>query len=253
MSMRMVLLVDPVGRNVVQPPGLKLIFMPWVRCPPCASESPRIVSPGRISACMAAALAWSRPSAAGRWRARHRRAPWLAYAGELLGHVDVLAAAVVAPARIALGVLVGQHRALRLRARRAGAKFSLAIISSVPRWRSSSRREHLGDLRDRPRRAGRSVSPPATVGPRRLHSPASRAGPGAASSRLCGSGRGSTVAQADDSYVSGAAHARGGAGDPPRTTTLRVIPRRVAAPGALITFTGDHHRLPSTQEDAARG
>ena len=34
--------------------------------------------------------------------------------GELLDHVDVLAAAVVAPARIALGVLVGQHRPLGL-------------------------------------------------------------------------------------------------------------------------------------------
>ena len=34
--------------------------------------------------------------------------------GELLGPVDDLAAAVVAPARIALGVLVGEHRADRL-------------------------------------------------------------------------------------------------------------------------------------------
>ena len=34
--------------------------------------------------------------------------------GELLDDVDELAAAVVAPARIALGVLVGQDRALRL-------------------------------------------------------------------------------------------------------------------------------------------
>ena len=33
---------------------------------------------------------------------------------ELLAHVDVLAAAVVAPARVALGVLVREHRALRL-------------------------------------------------------------------------------------------------------------------------------------------
>ncbi len=32
---------------------------------------------------------------------------------ELLDHVDVLAPAVVAPARVALGVLVGEHRALR--------------------------------------------------------------------------------------------------------------------------------------------
>ena len=31
-----------------------------------------------------------------------------------LGDVDILAAAIVAPARIALGILVGQHRALRL-------------------------------------------------------------------------------------------------------------------------------------------
>ena len=33
---------------------------------------------------------------------------------QLLGHVHVLAAAVVAPARVALGVLVGEHRALRV-------------------------------------------------------------------------------------------------------------------------------------------
>ena len=37
-----------------------------------------------------------------------------AVAGEVLGDVDELAAAVVAPARIALGVLVGHHPALRL-------------------------------------------------------------------------------------------------------------------------------------------
>ncbi len=40
--------------------------------------------------------------------------------GQLLGDVDVLAAAVVALARIAFGVLVGQHRALRLEHARAG-------------------------------------------------------------------------------------------------------------------------------------
>ncbi|MCY1464435.1 hypothetical protein D9M71_824580 [compost metagenome] len=40
--------------------------------------------------------------------------------GQVLCHVHVLAAAVVATARVALGVLVGQHRALGLehRARR---------------------------------------------------------------------------------------------------------------------------------------
>ena len=40
--------------------------------------------------------------------------------GELLDHADMLAAAVVALARVALGVLVGQHRALRLHHARAG-------------------------------------------------------------------------------------------------------------------------------------
>ena len=40
--------------------------------------------------------------------------------GELLGHVHVLAAAVVALARIALGVLVGEHRPLRLEHARTG-------------------------------------------------------------------------------------------------------------------------------------
>ena len=34
--------------------------------------------------------------------------------GEVLGDVDILAAAIVAPARIALGIFVGHHRALRL-------------------------------------------------------------------------------------------------------------------------------------------
>ena len=59
--------------------------------------------------------------------------------GELLDDVDVLAAAVVAPARVALGVLVGEHRALGGRARPSGAKFSLAIISRVRCWRAISR------------------------------------------------------------------------------------------------------------------
>ena len=36
---------------------------------------------------------------------------------QLLGHIDVHAAAVVAPTRVALGVFVGQHRTLRLQHR----------------------------------------------------------------------------------------------------------------------------------------
>ena len=40
--------------------------------------------------------------------------------GQLLGDVDELAAAVVALARVTLGVLVGEHRTLRLHDRRTG-------------------------------------------------------------------------------------------------------------------------------------
>jgi hypothetical protein len=40
-----------------------------------------------------------------------------AVAGQILGHVDIFAAAIVAAARIALGVFVGQDRALRLKHR----------------------------------------------------------------------------------------------------------------------------------------
>ena len=71
------------------------------------------VSPGFISAMNTAWLAW---------RAGIRlhvgelavEQPLGALDGEFLGDVDELAAAVIAPARIALGVFVGHHRALRL-------------------------------------------------------------------------------------------------------------------------------------------
>ena len=73
---------------------------------------PMTLSPGSSSARYAAmlalapecgcTLAWSAPNSS------HRRV-----AGELLGLVDHEVAAVVALARVALGVLVGEHRALR--------------------------------------------------------------------------------------------------------------------------------------------
>ena len=63
---------------------------------------------------------------------------------ERLGDVDEFAAAVIAPARIALGVFVGQHRALRLEHRAADdvlgrdqldlvalARSSLSITSAI--------------------------------------------------------------------------------------------------------------------------
>jgi hypothetical protein len=67
--------------------------------------------------------------------------------GEVLGNVHVLAAAVIAPARIALGVLVGHHRALRLH-HGAETMFSEAISSISSRWRPSS-------LRIAPKSSGR--------------------------------------------------------------------------------------------------
>ena len=72
---------------------------------------------------------------------------------ELLGDVDVLAAAVVALARVALGVLVGEDRALALEHRDRhevlrGDHLERALLAL------ELEREHLGDLRidlrDRP-------------------------------------------------------------------------------------------------------
>ena len=57
--------------------------------------------------------------------------------GELLDDVDVLAAAVVAPAGIALGVLVGEHAAGRFEHGRE-TMFSEAISSISCCWRPSS-------------------------------------------------------------------------------------------------------------------
>ena len=64
---------------------------------------------------------------------------------QLLGDVDVLAAAVVALARIALGVLVGQHRALALEHRDRdevlrGDHLERALLAL------ELQRQHLGDL-----------------------------------------------------------------------------------------------------------
>ena len=86
---------------------------PCVRCPPAASDMPRIVSPGCSSARNTAWLAcapecgWTLAKP----QSNRRLARSIASA---LGDVDELAAAVIAPAGIALGVFVGQHRALRL-------------------------------------------------------------------------------------------------------------------------------------------
>ena len=88
-------------------------FAPCVRCPPEARSMARKVSPGCRSARKTAWLAWLPEFGlhVGEARAEELAGP---LDRQRLGHVDELAAAVVAPARIALGVLVRHHRALRL-------------------------------------------------------------------------------------------------------------------------------------------
>ena len=78
-----------------------------------------MVSPGSSSANIAAALAWAPECGCtlANLGAEQRLDP---VDGQLLDDVDVLAAAVVAAAGVALGVLVGQHRALRLHHRDRG-------------------------------------------------------------------------------------------------------------------------------------
>jgi hypothetical protein len=65
--------------------------------------------------------------------------------GELLGDVDLFAAAVVATARVALGVLVRQHRALRLQ-HRDGHEVLRGDHLEVPALTLELALEHLGDL-----------------------------------------------------------------------------------------------------------
>ena len=71
------------------------------------------VSPGFISAMNTAWLAWE-PEFGWTLAKPQSNRRLGALDGEVLGDVDELAAAVVAAARIALRVLVGHHRALRL-------------------------------------------------------------------------------------------------------------------------------------------
>ena len=87
--------------------------MPWVRCPPAARFNPRKVSPGFISAKNTAALA-DAPECGCTFANWQPNSSGHAVDRELLGDIDELAAAVIAPARIAFGIFVGQHRALRL-------------------------------------------------------------------------------------------------------------------------------------------
>ena len=92
---------------------------PWVRWPPCGRLMPSTVSPGCSTAKKTAWFACA-PECGCDVGVLGTEQLLDAVDRELFGDVDELAAAVVALARIALGVLVGQLRALRRHDRRAG-------------------------------------------------------------------------------------------------------------------------------------
>ena len=110
---------------------------PWVRWPPWSSAMPMKVSPG-LQQRHEHRLVGLRAGV--RLDVGERAVEQLAGAldGQLLGLVDLLAAAVVAPAGIALGVFVGEHRALPPPARRARRCSPRRSARSARCWRCSS-------------------------------------------------------------------------------------------------------------------
>ncbi len=109
--------------------------MPWVRWPPSARLMPMMVSPGLAKAISTAWLACE-PEFGCTLAASAPNSCLEAVDGELLGHVDVLAATVVALARVAFGVLVGQLGALGFHHRVAdvvlgGDQFDVLFLTLV--------------------------------------------------------------------------------------------------------------------------
>ena len=97
--------------------------MPCVRWPPWARSSPSTVSPGSMAVRYTAMLAWL-PECGCTLACSAAEKLLGPIAGQVFDHVDILAAAVVAPAGIALGIFVGQHAADGLHDRRAGVVFA---------------------------------------------------------------------------------------------------------------------------------
>ena len=129
-----------------------LSFMPWLRWPPCgqrqahdrvAGLQQRVVD-GGVGLRAGVRLDVGVLGAEQRLGAVDR---------ELLDDVDVLAAAVVALARVALGVLVGQHGALRTRGPPAG-RSSPTRSSRACAAGAAARRPWPRRPRGRPRRGG---------------------------------------------------------------------------------------------------
>ena len=129
----------------------KLSGWPCVRWPPCARFMPRMVSPGlqRGQQHRHVGLRAGVRLHVGVFGAEERLG---ALDGQRLDHVDVLAAAVVALARIAFGVLVGEHRAGRFEHRRADEvlggdqlEAGLLPLFFVRRWRAATSGSALGE------------------------------------------------------------------------------------------------------------
>src|ERR1700716_313958 len=91
---------------------------PWVRCPPAARSRPMKVSPGCSSARNTAWFIWLPELGCTLANPAPKRF-FGAVDGARLPHVAPSAAAVIARARIAFGIFVGQHRTLGFQHRAA--------------------------------------------------------------------------------------------------------------------------------------
>ena len=122
-----------------------LIFIPCDRWPPWASSSPISVSPGCEQRVVdgGVGLGAGVRLDVGVLGAEQRLGP---VDRQLLADVDELAAAVVALAGVALGVLVVQHRALALQ-HRHGREVLRGDHLQRPLLALQLARQHLGDLR----------------------------------------------------------------------------------------------------------
>ena len=128
---------------------------PWVRCPPAASDMPRMVSPGCSSASITAWFACEPECGCtlAKAQSNSRLARSIASCSATS---TILAAAVIAPARIALGIFVGEHRALRLEhgarddvLRRDQLDLVLLALQLAGRSRAASSGSALGERRRR--------------------------------------------------------------------------------------------------------
>ena len=156
----------PCSRPVWNHLPEKLTRLPWVRCPPCGRSIASTVSPGCTSAAYAARLALA-PRV--RLQVGVLGAEELLRPGDadLLGPVHLGAAAVVAPARVALGVLVGQRRAERGQHRRRGEVLAGDQLQAAAQPVQLAE-HHLGDLRVGRAAAASKSGPQKVLAHRRL-------------------------------------------------------------------------------------